>query len=245
MKNVASSIALALAGTALVTTPVAAAQVQIQTSNPVIELNVFEEVEVVPDVVSISAGVTTDAPTAVEALRQNSIAMQRVIDEIEAQGIDEDDIQTTGINLNARYDYDQREQRQIFRGYNASNRVTIKFREIDNAGRILDTLVAAGANDLNGPTFSKEDDSEAKAEARRNALERGRSMALEYARGAGYSNVRILQIAETVQGRKARPESNAIVVSGMRSADSDVPIRPGTIDTGVNVAITYEMTNGG
>lgn len=235
---------LAVSGTALATAPALAAEVQIAATNPVIELSVYEEVEVVPDTVLISAGVLTDAPTAVEAMRQNSEQMARVIAEIEAQGIDERDIQTTGLSLNARYDYNQREERQIFQGYRASNRVSVKFRDVERVGPILDTLVAAGANDLSGPTFSKEDDSEAKAQARQRALETGRTMAMAYARGAGYSGVRILQIAESVQNRGPGPQSDIIVVTGSRMESGAPPIRPGVIGTGVNVAVTYEMTGG-
>ena len=242
--NRAIFAALSLSVASLALAPASAAEVQIQATNPVIELSIFEEVEVEPDTVTISAGVVTDAQTAVEALRQNSEAMTRVIDQIEALGIDEDDIQTTGINLNARYDYNQSEQRQVFQGYRASNRVSIKFRDIDRVGRILDTLVAVGANDLNGPSFSKEDDSAAKAEARRNALERGRTLALQYARASGYSDVRVLQVQESIQGRMMREESQAIMVTASSRAGADVPIRPGTIDSGVQVSVTYEMVGG-
>ena len=48
------------------------------------------------------------------------------------------DIQTSGINLNARYDYDQRQQRQVFRGYQAMNRVSVKLRDIDETGEVLE-----------------------------------------------------------------------------------------------------------
>ncbi|GMN12269.1 SIMPL domain-containing protein [Altererythrobacter sp. MTPC7] len=236
--------ALAVSSATLAALPAAAAEVQIAATNPVVELSVYEEVEVEPDTVTISAGVVTDAPTAVEAMRRNSEQMARVIEEIEAQGIAERDIQTTGISLNARYDYNQREQRQIFQGYRAANRVSVKFRDVARVGPILDTLVAAGANDLSGPTFSKEDDSEAKAQARSRALETGRAMAMAYARTAGYSGVRILQISESVQKNGPRPQSDAIIVTASRSEGAPVPVRPGVIGTGVNVSITYEMTGG-
>lgn len=221
-----------------------AAEVQIQTANPVIELTVYEEVEATPDMVTISAGVTTDAPTAVAALRQNSVEMRRVIDRLTSLGVDENNIQTTGLNLNAQYEYDRDNQRQIFRGYRASNRVSVEFDDIEGVGEILDALVQAGATDLNGPSFSVEDDTQAKAAARRNAMERAERQASEYARMAGYSGVRLLQVQETITGRGPQPvDSNAIVVTGTRMArDEAAPIRPGTIGTGVNVSVTYEMT---
>ncbi len=222
--------------------PLQAAEVQLQATNPVIELNVFEEVEAVPDTVTISAGVLTEAQTAVAALRQNSQDMQRVIDRIKAAGIPERDIQTTGLSLNARYDYDRDGQRQIFRGYQAMNNVSIKFRDVADAGPILDALVEAGANNVNGPSFSVEDDEPYTATARRNAMARAQRQALEYAQVAGYSGVKLLQVSESIRGMM-RPESGAIVVTGARmDAAMPPPIQPGTLGLGVNVAVTYEMT---
>src|SRR3546814_12041918 len=66
-------------------------------STPLVELMILEEIELAPDMAIISAGVTSDAPTAVEAMRQNSVEMRRVIDRIKAQGVAEKDIQTSGI----------------------------------------------------------------------------------------------------------------------------------------------------
>ena len=168
-------IAFATIAAASVAVPAAAADIQIQSSGPVIELSVTETVNAQPDIATVSAGVTTDAPTAVEAMRANATRMSSVVDRIKALGIAEDDIQTTGINLNPRYDYDRDTQQQVFRGYQASNRVSVKLREIDETGEVLDALVAAGATDIGGPAFSIDDDSAHRAEARRAAMERARA----------------------------------------------------------------------
>ena len=100
-------IPTALAASALAASPALAAEIQVQATGPVIELQVSEQVEVEPDVVNMSAGVTTEAMTAQEALSQNSVQMQRVIDRLRSLGIPERDIQTTRINLGAQFDYDQ------------------------------------------------------------------------------------------------------------------------------------------
>ena len=144
-----------------------AAEVQVQAQGPVVELSVSETVDAKPDIVEIGAGVTSQADTAVEAMRLNAREMTAVIDRIKALGIDEDDIQTTGINLNAQYDYDQSTRRQVFRGYQASNRVSVTLREVERAGEVLDALVAAGATDINGPSFSLENDEGPRAQATR------------------------------------------------------------------------------
>ena len=228
---------------ALAASPAVAAEIQVQASGPVIELVVNEQVEVEPDEVTISAGVRTEAMSAQAALRQNSAQMQGVIDRLRSLGIPERDIQTTRINLGARFDYDQQERRQVFRGYEASNQVRVLLRDTEEVGEVLDALVQAGANDINGPRFSVSDDTEAKAEARRRALERAQMMAMDYARVAGYSNVRVLQISESVTGR-AREEysADAIMVTAQRAGGAP-PVQPGMVETGVTVAVTYEAVN--
>ena len=202
------SLALVAASLALPATALAA-QVEIQANGPVIELSVFESVTAEPDLVTIGAGVTTEARTAVEAMRQNAAEMQQVIDRIRALGVEDEDIQTTGINLNARYDYDRNSQRQIFRGYQVSNRVSVKLREIEATGRALDALVAAGATDLSGPTFSIENDEEAKATARASAIQRAEERANAYAQMFGYDGVRVLEVNEAIRGTApvAQPQS--------------------------------------
>lgn len=240
MKNLVIPAAMTLA--ALAAVPAHAAGVEIEAQGPVIELSVYESVNVDPDMATIGAGVTTEAPTATEALRQNSAEMRRVIDRIKKLGIAEKDIQTTGINLNPRYDYDREGQRQIFRGYQVSNRVSVKLRKIADTGKVLDELVGAGATDLSGPSFSIENDEKAKDAARKRAVERARDRANAYAAMFGYSGVRVLQVSESVTGHGPMPMSRDVAMEMAKA--SDAPVQPGQVETGVNVSITFEMTGG-
>jgi len=233
--------AIAFIAASALTLPAAAlaANVEIATGGPVVELNVYESVDVAPDTATIGAGVTTEAPTATEALRQNSAEMQKVIARIKALGVAEKDIQTTGINLNARYDYDQATQRQVFRGYMASNRVSVILRKIDDTGRVLDALVEAGANDINGPTFSIDDDTAAKDAARKRAVERAQAQAKAYAVMLGYDGAKVLAISEGLTGNSPMP-----LMAEMRLSATKVdaaPVQPGMVQAGVNISITYEL----
>jgi uncharacterized protein YggE len=176
----------------------------------VVALTVQESVEAEPDIVNVSAGVTTQARTAVEAMRLNAAEMTRVIDRIKALGVPERDIQTAGINLGAMYDYNQATQRQVFRGYQVANRVNVKLRNIERTGDVLDALVAAGATDLGGPDWSIDDDTAARAQARRQAMETARAQALEYARAAGYSDIRLLEVSETIVSQPPMPYLRAV-----------------------------------
>ncbi len=218
----------------------AAPNIEIEASGPVIELTIHESVSAEPDIVSIGAGVSTEARTATEALRLNSAEMVKVIEQLKKLGVPERDIQTTGINLNAMYDYDQNARRQVFRGYQASNRVSVKLRKIDETGRVLDALVAAGATDLNGPSFGLENDEPAKDAARKRALERARARAQDYARQLGYDSARVLAISESMSGFSPMPERAMLRASaGMVSAAP--PVQPGMVATGISITIQYEL----
>ena len=230
-----------LVSSSIAVSPALAATVEIEAEGPVIELSVYESVTAEPDLVTIGAGVSTQAPTAVAAMRQNSAEMRRVIDQILALGVAEEDIQTTGINLSAQYDYDRANQRQVFRGYQVSNRVSVKLRDIDATGAALDALVSAGATDLSGPSFSIENDEAAKDIARTRAIERADERARSYAYMVGYNDVRVLSISEAIQGR------GAVAQMEMRSIAADVsaapPVQPGQVSTGVSISIKFEMVN--
>lgn len=234
----------ALAAAAAATLPghaLAAPSVEIEAGGPVVELNVFESVDVAPDTATIGAGVTTDAPTATAALRQNSAEMQKVIARIKALGVAEKDIQTTGISLNARYDYDPQSQRPVFRGYQASNRVSVILRSIDETGKVLDALVEAGANDISGPTFSIADDTAAKNAARQRAVERADAQAKAYAAMLGYDGVKVLAISESLSGHSPMSEMTKLR-GGVAMAADAAPVQPGMVQAGVSLAITYELT---
>lgn len=233
-------LAITAGAAALPAQALVAAEVDIAATGPVVELSVFEAVEIAPDIATIGAGVTTEAATATEALRQNSAEMEKVIARIKALGIAERDIQTTGINLNARYDYDQQSQRQVFRGYQASNRVSVILRKIDEAGSVLDALVAAGATDLSGPSFGIDDDEPAKAEARKRAVARAEAQARSYAAMLGYEGARVLAISESMSGSGPMPERIKVTASRLQAAAAP-PVQPGMVSAGISVTITYEL----
>ena len=235
---------LAASALALPAASLAAAEVALKADGPLVELSVFESVSVAPDIATIGAGVTTEAPTATEALRQNSAEMTRVVAKLKALGIADKDIQTTGINLNARYDYDQESQRTVFRGYQASNRVSVILRKIDRAGEVLDALVAAGANDLSGPSFSIENDEAAKDAARKRAIERAQARVKAYADMFGYDGAKVLYISESIEGRGPMPEMAMMKASDGMAPTVAPPVQPGMVSTGISMSFKFELVKG-
>lgn len=229
----------------LVAVPVSAANavdVQIIAQNPVVELNVSEQVDSRPDTASFSTGVESKAATATQAMRENNRKAKIVIDKLKSLGIADKDIQTTGINLNANYKYDRASEQNRFTGYRVSNQVRATVRDIDKLGRILDALVSSGGvTNLSGPYFSISDDNAVKKLARERALANAKQQAESYARASGYSGARVISIREGIGNVSQGP-----VPVMMRSMVSDraesVPVAPGQVGTVVSLNITYEMT---
>jgi len=230
-----------LAGAAMALSPINVAQaanVEIVAQNPVIELSVSEQVDSAPDTATFSTGVETKAKTATEALSQNSAQARTVINRLKALGIAEKDIQTTGINLRADYDYDQENRQNRFVGYVVSNEVSATVNDISKLGKILDAIVSSGATNLNGPSFSISDDSKLKDLARERALANGKARAMSYARSEGYSGVRVLSISEGMSHQSEAP----MMRMEASAASSAPPVAPGQVGTVVSLNITYEMT---
>lgn len=213
----------------------AAPQVNLAPAGPVVELSIFESIDAAPDQASVRAGVTATEPTATAAMRRNAEEMTKVIARIKALGIAEKDIQTTGVALGALYDYQNGSP--VFRGYQASNRVNVILRKIDDTGRALDALVEAGATDISGPNFSIADDTALKEQARKAAVARGAAQARAYAAMLGYADIKVLAVSETIEGIVPM-YAEAKVVSLEATA---TPIQPGQVSTGVSVTITYEL----
>ena len=231
---------VSLAALAATATPIAAAEVQLAATGPVVEVTVTETVKADPDVANLSAGVSTLASTAVEAMRLNAEAMNSVVDRIDALGVAREDIQTTGINLNPEYVFDQTTNSQKFVGYRAMNRVTVTLREIDQTGQVLDALVAAGANDISGITWSIDDPSAAQEQARQAAFATARTRAEGYARLAGLRGVRLLEVNESVNSGPPIMYDAAPQAASSRAFS---PVRPGQVQTGVTITVKYEMTS--
>lgn len=214
----------------------AAPQITIAPAGPVVELTAYQRVATAPEFATISAGVVTEAPTASEAMRQNAAQMTKVIARIKALGIAEKDIQTSSVSLGAQYDY--LDSGSKFRAYQASNRVSVMLRKIDDTGRVLDALVEAGATDLYGPDFGSDNQAEAWRQARAKAVAVLEGEATAYAKLLGYDGVKVLSVTEGASANYPVLKADAMVAEARATT---TPIQPGTITTGVSVTITYEL----
>lgn len=192
----------------------------------------------VPDVAIISAGVVTRAATAVAAIQQNADRMERVRAALRRAGIEDRDIQTSNINLNPEYRYEQNQAPQLV-GYNASNQLNVRFRDIRNSGKILDALVAEGANQINGPTLTIDKPETALDEARSKAIAIGRARAELYARTLGMRVVRLLSVSET--GGYQVPPPMPVMMRAEMAQSADTKIEAGEQELEVTLAMSFEL----
>lgn len=195
------------------------------------------EVTRVPDIARINAGVVTLAPTATAAIEQNAVRMASVRAALRRAGIEDRDIQTSSISLNPEYRYVEN-QPPVLTGYRAGNEVTVRFRDIKNTGRILDALVAQGANQINGPMLGLDKPEAALDEARIAALTTARSRAELYARSLGKRVRRIVSVSEA--GASYAPPPRPMM--RMQAADAaTTSIDPGEQSVSVSLTVSFEL----
>lgn len=192
-----------------------------------------------PDIAEVSGGVVTVAPTATAAMAENATRMNAVVAAIRKAGIAERDIQTTGLNLQPQYKYGDN-QPPTLTGYQATNTVALRIRKIADTGKLLDTLVTVGANQLNGPNFRVDDSAAALDEARSAAVATARKRAELYAKAAGMRIKRIAAISESAGNEPGpRPMLMAMREKAMDSAPS--PVAAGEVALTIDVTMTFEL----
>lgn len=220
-----------------------AAEPAIAASSTLLSINAQGSSTRTPDIAVFSAGVVTQGATASEALATNAGAMKRVMAALRKAGIADKDIQTSQISLHPIYsqpvvgpDGVVRQEPRIT-GYQANNTVTVRSRDIKGFGKVLDALVASGANQVNGPSFQLAEPDGAMDEARIEAMNKARARANLYARAAGLRVVRIVSISES--GGYSPPQP---VYARMAKVEADsTPIAAGEVEAEVSLSVQFEL----
>lgn len=203
-----------------------------------LDIDATGEATRVPDVAVISAGVVSRSASASGALQEAANRMSQVLLALKRAGVQDSDIQTSNVSLNPEYRYPENQSPQLT-GYTASNSVTVRFRDIRASGKILDTLVAQGANQISGPSLVVDKPEAALDEARVKAIAAARSRAELYARNLGMRVVRVVAVNE--QLGFAAPPPMPMGVMSPRMASAETRIEPGQQKLQVTVAVTFEL----
>ena len=167
-------------------------------SPPAISVTGEANVSVAPDLAQIDGGVTSDAKTAREASEANNAAMGKVLLALKGAGIDEKDYQTSRLSLQPQFapNYKPSERASGIVNFRASNRVTVRVRDVTKVAGIIDALVGAGANEIGGINFMVTQASKHLDEAREKAIADARRKAEIYARAAGVTLGEPISISE-------------------------------------------------
>jgi uncharacterized protein YggE len=262
MKRFALAPMAALAAASLMPLSPAAAQdagplPQIAQGHTLLTVNAEGTSHRQPDLAVFTAGVTTQGSTAGDALAANSRAMTQVIAALKRAGIADRDIQTSNLSVNPIYSDPNRDaaiaaqagrpirpippEQQMARiiGYQVTNNVSVRQRKLEDYGKVIDTLVSAGANQVNGPSFQMDDQEPALDEARLDAMKTARHRAELYASAAGLHIVRIVSISES--GGYYRPQPMFARVAEAASPAPPPPVQAGELEMTANVTVLYEL----
>jgi uncharacterized protein YggE len=229
MRHRASIVAIALA--------LFAAPALAQTAlPPAISVTGEATMSVAPDQAQVDGGVTSDAKTAREASDANNAAMGKVLLALKGAGIDEKDFQTSRLSLQQKYTPDRSGPSTVV-GYRASNRVTIKVRDVTKIAGVIDVLVAAGANEIGGINFVVSQASKLLDDIREKAITDARRKAEIYAKAAGVTLGEPLSISEeggsmpVFRGKMAAPMATM----------APAPVAQGEETLSVTVSVTWAI----
>lgn len=212
----------------------------------ILNLSGTGEVKAVPDTASINAGVVVDAEDAKSALAQNSAAMNKLFGELKSAGIADRDIQTSNFNVSPVYaPYNPKKptpQHQRIVGYQVSNGVTVRVRDLSRLGDLIDRMTVAGANRMNGIGFFVDKTENLLEEARRKAMADVRRKADLYADGLGVKLKRVLTISENVSRPGPLPlRSSGMMAMAKSAAREAAPVAAGEQALSIRLLVSWEL----
>ena len=249
MKRLGSALLAASTLAACSTAPMASAQTPPQNWNTppmssiqpetTITLTGKGTVDHAPDIANISVGVNVEAETATLAMSQQAERMNGVFTAVKAAGVADRDMQTSNLSLNPVYDYPPNQKPRL-RGYNASNQITIKVRDLKNLGKTLDAVVKSGGNTSNGISFDIDKPEQFQDEARISAIQDAAKKAELYAKAVGYKVKRIVTVSEN--DYTPRPPMPVMMRMQVNQAADATPVAAGEVSLEQTVSVTFELS---
>lgn len=205
------------------------------------------EVYAKPDLAITSFSVVTEAKTVAEALSENTTKMNAVINAIKNLGVEEKDLKTINFNISPHYDYTDRsavypyyEGTRVLAGYDVTQTLQVKIRDLTKVGDIIQAAVDNGSNDASDLQFTIDKEEELTKQAREQAINNTKTKAEELASELGVKLVRITSFSENNYAPYYYGLEKASSV-GMGGGDVAPQIETGENKIQVTVYITYEI----
>jgi len=198
--------------------------------------------EITPDIATYSFSVVSQGTDPGTLQQQNSKKMNDAISFVKSQGVVAGDIKTTGYNLYPRYKYDKEDGRSSTDGYELTQTVTVKIRNLDKVGAVLSGLVSSGVNQGNDLRYSVENPEDQRVKARAEAFENAYLKARTMAAQNGVYLARVVNFSENgPYGGPVYMEKSFPSAVGMGGDNMMPSTEPGTEEIQVNVSVTYEI----
>ena len=204
------------------------------------------EVQAAPDMAILDLSVLREAKTAREALTDNNKAMSKVLGAMKEAGIEDRDLQTSGVNIQPTYTYPNDKnglKAPKIIGYNVTNGLTVRVRDLDKVGDLLDKSIDLGVNQSGGLRFVNDDPSKVLMDARKKAMGNAMEKAKILTETAGAKLGRVLEITEYVNNGRPMPMARTKMIAMAAEASGDsVPLSAGENSYNVNVTVKFEIT---
>jgi uncharacterized protein YggE len=221
------AVALAITATAQLA-PVSPALAQASEAafrTTTLNLSAQGEVRVRPDIVTLSLGATSEAPTAQAASADSARRVNAIVQALRAAGVAQRDIQTQWVQLVPKYSDRSNAPRQIV-AHEATTTMTVTVRAMDRAGALLDLAVGAGANVVQGVRFGLADPSGPQRQARDQALRALQDDAVQVAGVMGHRVVRLVNVnTQAYQTIVTANRVEELVVTGSRIEPGELTVR--------------------
>jgi uncharacterized protein len=198
-----------------------------------------------PDVAIINVGVKTLAKMKVEdVISENTKKMNSIIKVLKDSGIKERDIKTVNYNLYPVYDYIESRGR-VLKGYELSQSLRVKIRDMETIGDTIDLATRNGANDVSSVSFTIDDPEELKNEAREEAIEKAKTKAKSMAKISGINLGRVVNVSENFGSAYPVAYNNNYSARAMGGVEmvkeESANIQVGESEISVTVSLTYEV----
>lgn len=199
------------------------------------------KVTAVPDVAILSVGVQAQVVSVADAQSQASSAMDKVMTALKNNGVAAKDIQTQTFNIQRLTRWDNNKQQEIVTGYQVTNMVTAKIRDVNKAGVVIDAVAAAGGDltRINSISFTIDNPATYQAQARQKAVADAAAKAKQLADAAGVKLGKPVYITESsyVPSTVYRD----VALKAEAAPATTTPVSAGEMEVTANVQIAYNI----
>ncbi len=199
------------------------------------------KVSAIPDIATLSVEVTQDGPDLDPVLTQVRKQMNKILEVVKGQGIEDKDVRTDMFQVHPKYEQDKRNNPKRV-GYAVANRVSVKVRDLKKTGKVLAAVLNAGATSVNGPDFEIDNPEIVERQALAAATKDAKAKAQAVAEAAGVQLAEILAInPQSVNWPGPRRPMMMRAMAMPAAMDAEEPISAGEQTLAGYVTVTYAI----